>query len=269
MAPRLFENGMSDPLGHPAWGGYITRARLVSDVFEDLRPWYQRAATDMPMLLDGSSQPRDHWSVTMHLAEHLCGAFMRGLIEIEDHDRLLVTVFSHLPGSERACISWQVFRNWSDATQPKSAQDIARLVRFWRWRLDQLEGLPESDERREDLCGLTWFVCTPYVPNEDVLTLGLRTLDASRGEAAVDGAIWERLAHLADVDTSRTFRMAESLITGAFAQPYSISRSKETHHVLACAMAVDDGDTHERAVQLIHTLGERGYVEFGQLLEKC
>ncbi len=267
VASRLFENGTSDPLGCPAWGGYITHARLFNDVFADLRPWYQRAATDMPMLLDVSSQPGDHRSLTKHLAEHVCDAFMRGLIEIDDHDQLLATVFGHLPGSEHVHISWRIFRGWSDVTRPVGGQHIARLVQFWRWRLDQWEDLPESDVRQEDLRGLTWFVRTSYVPDEDVLTLGLRTLRASRGEATGYGAIWEPLARLADVDASRTFRMAELLIEAALDRPHPHITFEQTQHVLACALAADDADTRDRSVQLIHTLGERGYVEFGQLLE--
>ena len=125
---------------------------------------------------------------------------------------------------------------------------------------------------------------TPYVPDEDVLTLGLRTLRASRGEAIGYGAIWEPLARLADVDrkgglirfhepedrfvvASRTFRMAELLIEAALDRPYPHITFEQTQHVLACALAADDADTRDRSVQLIHTLGERGYVEFGQLLE--
>ena len=159
------------------------------------------------------------------------------------------------------------FRGWSDATRPVGAQHIARLVQFWRWRLDQWEDLPESDVRQDDLRGLTWFVRTPYVPDEDVLTLGLRTLRASRGEAIGYGAIWEPLARLADVDASRTFRMAELLIEAALDRPHPHITFEQTQHVLACALAADDADTRDRSVQLIHTLGERGYVEFGQLLE--
>ena len=136
-----------------------------------------------------------------------------------------------------------------------------------RWRLDQWEDLPESDVRQEDLRGLTWFVRTPYVPDEGVLTLGLRTLRASRGEAIGYGAIWEPLARLADVDASRTFRMAELLIEAALDRPHPHITFEQTQHVLACALAADDADTRDRSVQLIHTLGERGYVEFGQLLE--
>ena len=82
-----------------------------------------------------------------------------------------------------------------------------------------------------------------------------------------NGAIWEPLARLADVDASRTFRMAELLIEAALDRPHPHITFEQTQHVLACALAADDADTRDRSVQLIHTLGERGYVEFGQLLE--
>jgi hypothetical protein len=263
-AAVIFENGASEPLSHPTWGAYLTRARLYSDVFPDLRRWYVAAAASIPQTLRVSSDR--HWSLTQHLAEHIFWAYARGLIEITDDDRLLSTVFELVPTAERAHISWEVFRAFTDAKEPVPNQLAERVVRFWRWRLECLEQLPESDSRQEEFSGLTWLVCTPSLSDGDVLDLGLRTIEGSRGDAAARGTIWDRVGRLADADIDKAFRIAELLITAALGRPHPHVTLQQTERVLGRALAAGSAETRERGRRLVHTLGDRGYVEFGRLL---
>jgi len=126
--------------------------------------------------------------------------------------------------------------------------------------------LPQSDSRQEDLGGLTWLICTPYLSDADVLEVGLRTIEASRGNATARGEIWERLGRLADIDVDRTFRMAELLITAALDRPHPHITLEHTQRVLERALSAGNAETRARSKRLIHTLGERGYFEFGRLL---
>lgn len=265
-ASALFAYGTNDPLHHPAWGGYVTRATLYDDVFSDLREWYVVAVGDMPPVSEASTEGRDHWSVTQHIAEHVFGAYMRGLVEIGDADHLMQVVFDRLPAEERAHISWQVFRSWTDAKRPIPPAVVDRLVRFWRWRLEQIEGLSDSDSRTEDLKGLTWLICAPYVPDNDVLELGCRTVEASRGEAHARGAMWERLSQLGQVDIDRAFQIADRLVRTALSKPHPYVTLEQTERIFERALSSGGADTRERAERLIHTLGERGFTEFGRLL---
>ena len=268
-ASRLFESGTTDPLESPAWAAYLTRASLFNDVFNDLRGWYVQATTDMPALV-GDSGEREHWSVTQHLADHVFGAFMRGLIDLADDDRLIATVFEHLPAQERAHISWQAFRGGTDAKRPVSEALVERLLRFWRWRLEQLAAMPASGARQEELSGLTWLICTPYLPDREVLDLGFRTLELATGDAATRGAIWERLTTLVAVDVDGTFRMAELAIRAALDRPHPYITLEQTENVLQRALADGNPETRDAAMRLIHTLGERGHVESGRLLpQRC
>lgn len=267
-APRLFTGGTETPVRYPAWGAYVTRASMFRDVFRDLRPWYLRAAADMPILAKHDLK-RDQWSLTEHLAGHVFSAYIAGLIDIEDDDQLLVTVFANLPPQERAHISWQVFRNWTDSRQPIGEQTADRLLRFWRWRLDRLQDDPDSSATQQDLVGLAWFICTPFLPEGTVLELGYRTLKMSGGDAAAHGAIWERLTELCNVDVDRVFDMAELLVQGALSKPYAHITLDQTGAVLSRALKSSKEDTRDRAARLIHSLGDRGHVEFGRLLAEA
>jgi len=238
---------------------------LFSDVFKDLRPLYAKAAIDIPTLAQTAGK-REQWSVSGHLAEHIIGAFMRGLIDIGDSDDLMGTLFANLPPQERAHISWQVFRNWTDARQPISTRAVERLLRFWQWRLERLEESPNSEAKQQDLAGLTWLICTPSLPDRAVLDLGYRTLEMSKGEAAAHGTIWEGLTALSDVDVDRAFGMAELLVRSTLERPHPYITLQQTEGVLTRAVKARNPETRERALRLIHGLGDRGYVEFGRLL---
>jgi hypothetical protein len=267
-APALFDSGPSLPLEHPAWGAYLTRAPMYDHVFTDLRTWYAVAAAQIPTTLQATSGWRGPWSLTQALASHVFFAYLRGLLQIDDQDHLLATVFALVPAVERAQVSWQIFRSCSDATEPVPPAMLERVVQFWRWRLEQLEVLPESDSKQEDVSGLTWLICTPYLPDEEVLSLGLRTVVASAGQAVARSSIWERLATLVDVDVDRTFRIAELLIVTAMDRPHPHITLEQTAPVLERALCAGATETRERATRLIHTLGERGFIEFGQLLPR-
>lgn len=268
VVPVLFDKGATEPLEHPAWGGYITRAPLFTDVFADIRIWYERAASVIPATLAASTERRGQWSLTQHLGEHVFGAYMRGMLEIDGDDQLLETTFNRLPAEERAHISWQIFRSWTDTKRPVRPEAIQRLVSFWRWRLDRLAALPESESKTTDVEGLTWLMCTPYLPDSVVLDLGLETVTASRGQAGARGAVWEHLARLAEVDINKTFPIAEMLITAALRRQYGHITLKQTEVVLSRALRAESPETRERAIRLINSLGERGYIEFGRLLKE-
>lgn len=264
-APEIFAGGTTTPLQSPAWGAYVTRASMFSDVFKDLRAWYVKAAIDAPILVQHAGK-RDQWSITKHMAVHVFGAYMRGLIDIGDDDDLMTTVFANLPPQERAHISWQVFRNWTDSRQPISKRAVERLIRFWRWRLERLEELPNSEAKQQDVAGLTWLICTPSLPDQEILDLGYRTLEMSSGDAAAHGTIWERLTTLADVDIDGAFNMAELVVRWALQRPHPHITLGQTEGLLSRAIKARNPETRERAVMLIHRLGDQGFVEFGTLL---
>jgi hypothetical protein len=123
-----------------------------------------------------------------------------------------------------------------------------------------------SAGRHEDLSGLTWLICTPYLPDQAVLDLGFRTLELARGDAATRAAIWERLTGLAAVDVDRTFRMADVVIRAALERPHAYITFEHAESVLRRALTDGNSETREAARRLIHTLGERGHLEFGRLL---
>jgi len=190
-----------------------------------------------------------------------------GFVKVDDADGFVVTLFANLPASDRSYMSWQVFRNWTDTRHPVRREVVDRLIEFWRWRINELETQAHSDAVQEDLSGLTWLICTPQLPDDVSLELGLRTLEASRGQVAARGAIWERLRMLAEIDIDKTFRMVELIVIATLGRPYPHLELAHLEPILRPALASTSTATRENARRLVNTLGERGYIEFGRLLQ--
>lgn len=263
-AQRLFDGGARCPATRPIWAAYLTRSRFYENVFRDLRPWYVVAA-DAGTTGEVDQQDRD-WSPPRHLAMHVLTAVLWGLAEVGDPDGLVGRTFSNVTVADRSHAYWAVFRGWSDSDSKIDAELTTRLVRFWEWRLDQLEALDDEKERSEEAAGLKWLLAAPHVPAADALRLGRRTLDLIGDKLKDRGStLWERLAELSESDAGGAYEIAERLIQRALTQDYPYLPFERVAPTLRRALK-SDASIKDRAIRLIHTLGERGLFEYGKLL---
>lgn len=266
-AETLFEGGATTPGEHPTWGAYLARGGFYELVFRDLRAWYVRAADAAPDPTPGSE--RSDWSVSRNLAEHIVIAIVRGAAAVGDDDQLVERVFTHVRIEDRAHAYWSIFRGWSDAKAPVPEEFVERLVAFWEWRVSVLEGQPESDERADEADGLGWFLVTPYVAPTEAIRLGLRTLRLASDDRRTGGSAWERLGELARHDSVGTFELVELLSRRALASDYPYLPYPQVALPLRAALSAENGGTRVRARRLINDLGERGLLEFGELLNEA
>src|SRR6185437_4150952 len=263
-AEALFADGAGAPSQHPAWGAYLARGGFYDLVFRDLRPWYIRAADIAPDPTPGSE--RSDWSVSRNLAQHVIIAILRGDAAVGDDDQLVERVFSNVRIEDRAHAYWSVFRRWRDAKESVPDDFVRRLAAFWEWRVCVLEAQPESDERADEADGLTWFLVTPCIPPADAIRLGLRTLRLASDDRRTGGSAWQRLGELAQHDAVGTFELVELLARRALASDFPYLPYQQVAPPLRAALAAGDRDMRTRARRLINDLGERGLLEFGELL---
>lgn len=265
---RLFGGGAASPLTRPLWGAYVTWSRLYNNVFRDLRPWYVVAADVLDPGEGEAGSPDDTWSPSRHLVNHVLMALLRGIAAVGDSDQLVERTFSNANPTDRSHAYWGVFRSWSDSNGQINQEVTERLVRFWEWRLDQLETLEDPNIRRKEAIGLRWLIATPYVPTADSLRLGKRTLDLTGDDVEERGApLWERLAKLAELDAAGTYEIVELLIHEALARDYNYLPYPEVSSTLSRALKSDNAEIKKRAERLINTLGDRGLFTYGELLK--
>lgn len=262
----LFEGGDLLPLERPAWAAYITHAAFYDAVFRALRPWYVRGAAAAALAAKHDDVPDRHLSATSHLAQHAVIAVIRGQASPGDEDRFVEQVFGNVPVRDRAQAYWGIFRGWSDSEEAPGDELIARVVAFWKWRLASLAA-SATPEAKEEATGLGWLLRTPYIPSAVVVELGLETARLAQGELEFYSE-WERMRELAAADPDRALRIAELVLTAQLRQPHGFVPVDDVMPFLELVMRIGPDETKQRAVDLIHRLGERGYGQFGALLPR-
>lgn len=263
---RLLGDGTDDAARHPTWGAYLTRSKLYDTTFEQLRPWYARAAASA-RATEHDPEIDSEWTVEGGLAVHVQVAFMRGLAAVGDADALVENTFSNVAVEHRGYAYHHLFRGWNDSKAPLPDQLVARLETFWEWRLAHLERNPESPESIAEAKELMWFFLTLAVPPQVAIRLGKRTIALEKTVRRTGTSAWNRLGGLAAADPIGTFDVTEALVLREFGSEFPYFPYEELAHPLAAALASGDEPTRRRAERLIHRLGERGHLQFGALLK--
>lgn len=262
----LFANGATAPAQNPTWGAYLSRNDVYRDLFDELRPWYVRAAQAAPDPTFGSKGSES--SVSRNLAVHAITAIIRGFAAIGDSDGFVETVFDRVVGADKNRAYWTVFRTWSEARVAPPIKFGQRLVQFWEWRVTVLEGQPESSERLEEADALGWFLKTPHIPPQDAIRLGLRTIRLVGNTGKTTRSAWERLVELSRHDAGGTFEIAETMARAALSSGYPYLPFDVVGPVLSAALRSTIPETSAAARTLINDLGERGLLEYGKLLSE-
>lgn len=262
---RLLSEGSTDPATHPTWGVYLTRSKLYDATFQQLRPWYARAAASAKA--NGHDPDVDsEWTVEGGLALHVQIAYMRSLADLGDADALVENTFSNVAVDHRGYAYHHLFRGWNDSKVPIPDQMVGRLEAFWEWRLSQLERNPESLESIAEAKELMWFFLTLAVPPQVAIRLGKRTIALEKTTRRTGGSAWSRLAGLAQADPVGTFDLTEALVLREFGVDFPYLPYDELADPLRAVLKSDDEATRKRAERLINRLGEKGYVKFRELV---
>jgi hypothetical protein len=258
----LFEGGITDAQRRPVWGGYLTGPTYFSALFPLLRPWYAESARSLP---EETADASRSWSLMGHLVTHLAIATVRGDLPVEDADGLLVRALDRAHVERRTHAYWEIFRAWKDAEQSPPPEFISRLLAFWRARLDHLAS-SEISQSAEEAAGLGWFIVTPHLPAEDVLTLARRTLKVAKLETGLPD-LWMRMKELAEYDLAATLDIAELLFEQALAREYRYLPFDEVAPVLRIALRASAPELRGKAERLVHWLGENFSNDFRALIE--
>jgi hypothetical protein len=269
----LFSGGAEDPDHHPAWGAYLLRARVYDNAFSRLRRWYVHAARAMPVaaapvdVSDSAANQQREWTTGRALVSHVMVAVVRGLASLGDDDALVETTFARVPAVDRAHVCWQIYRDLSDADEAPPPELLERVLRFWEWRLTELEASPESRARDEEAEGLLWLFKTPHLPATEAVRLGRRALKISVPDHRTSTDAWQRLRELATDLPHEIFDLVEMFVEGELSKPFTYLPFDDVAPVLRLALASGVPDVVERATRLINRLGEKaGLHEYGRLL---
>lgn len=267
VAEDLFEDGMARPLEEPAFGSYLVLARLYRDGFQFMRPWLARhvvALEDVRDWEDSAEGHRDDWSLSRHFLEQAALAYIQGMLRPEDPDELLEKAFSAARPSDRGHFYWQLYRGWTDSDTAPPQDYVDRVVWLWRWRLEARDAQAVGQESEDE--GLMWLFLTPYLPAEQALELVSETVRLQTSTRGIRGLAWPRLAELVEIDAPSVLKITEEIVRLELAGEWPHFNQEELAPLLRSGLGSPDTETRERALSIIHTLGDRGWDGFGDLL---
>ena len=261
---RLLQRGIEDPVAHPGWTAYIVRDALYGAVFDELRPWYVRAASNAAMwkseLARVAQRPRE---VTKRFAGHLVTAFLRGWIRRGDDDGLLEIAYANLSPSDWGHAYFSTYRDFRDGDGAVPPAIIERLVELWEWRVAELTRKRGAEAAREEAKALGRFLSTPHIPAEAIVRLGLDTARLAEGRVMLD---WGGLLELAHSNPEGAFEIADAVLDGTLRARHGYVPVDEVKPFLRLVLRTTEAEVQERVRGLIDRLGERGYRDFKDLL---
>lgn len=263
---ELFSGGAESPLSRPIWAAYITRAQTYKNVFDALRHWYLVAAQIAGTPAGRISKEERDWSITRNLAIKVTIEMIRGSISIGDSDKLLETVFTNVPSPDKYQAYWNVFNWWSESSDAPPASFVERLGALWEWRLSEISKQPDHPDSIAEASGLSWLFKTQYIPAETLIRLGLPTIKLARGDIETYGA-WEKMLEISKIKPDETFEALEIIIQHELKSEYAYLPVEDVLPTLRTVLLAGGAETRKRATQLINRLGERGYLQFGELLD--
>ena len=193
-------------------------------------------------------------------------AVVRGVASVGDPDSLVETAVDRVPVDDLGHAYWTFFRGWTDAKKqgqiiPESM--VRKLVAFWTWRLECLEAQRQED-RIEEANHLLWFLRTPFIPTDDVIRLGKKTLALVRSPSRHIHLLWEQIAELSAHDPDEAFAMCALGVEIELASDYAHFDLSELAPVFSNAFVRGTADTGAAALYLLNKLGDAGFPEFGR-----
>lgn len=263
----LLDGGVTRASQNPLWLAYLTGSRVFEKPFSRFRRWYEETAASIgeAETLLGDHDDRD-FSMGYGLAKHVLIATLSGFSNLGDSDMLVEQTFRNVAVAERARTYWLIFRGWTDNPEKVPSAAVSRLVALWEWRLEQLEGMADDADRQAEADGLMWFFLVDLVGAADAIRLGVRTARLSTGERRTSGSAWERVSKLAEIDPIATFALTEVLVKQELDADFVYLPFEHAGPPLQAALRCPDVDTQNRARRLVNSIGERGRLEFGDLL---
>ena len=263
---RLFAGEFGPPRVNAGWGGYVTSQHFFASLFEELRPWYMKAALALPEDRSGGVEADRTWSPTRHLISHLGIAWLSGVASVDDQDELVKIAFARAASKDIAHFYWEIFRGWTDSSVPPDRERAERLLSFWKWRLQVLESLADTPERTEELSALGWLALIPWLSDAEVLPLLERTTDLVGGRFVMEHTLWERVGKLVLLEPDRGFAIAARILEAVMSSDYPFLNPADVRPVLQHALAAGSVTTKQAARDLINRLGERGIARLDDLL---
>jgi hypothetical protein len=256
---EVIENDPKVAYGWAAWNMFLRTAQPNIEYYRLLRSQFGYA-------VDQASQVQENDQLSAgpfgQLSEHLVILYGRGQLALDDDGAILKRLLTKAkPAIRIHAMEFIGLSLWREKVNlPTDAQE--RLMALWDWYWTHGGEVDAKTDPTSHTFGY-WFVCDTFDSQwaldrlEQFVTVVPKP-DPSEEIAAI-------LAKIATIDLARALRILRQLIVGDDENWRVYSWRSHAQRILATGIA---GNANERdqAIEIVHYLGKRGFVEFRDLL---
>jgi hypothetical protein len=249
-------------LWRAAWNTYIIFCEPFNNTYQALASIYRLA---VERLAPHSHGARSILLPEKRLAEHLMAYYWRGQLPLGDGDELLSRFYEKASAGLRGEALEHVGRSLRASHDEIPAVIMDRLRKLWDARLTLARSASSIEEFGEELSNFGWWFASGKFDEEWALTQLVEVIETWKG-AEPAHLVAKRLAEIAGRRPGQAVRALAGLVK-ADAKGWRLAGFRsEAQSILVCALGSGDQQARQRAVDLIHHLGERGNFEYGELL---
>ena len=243
-----------------AWDTYIAFCKPYDNVIDVLHEQYAAAIDRVTVERHGKliADPN------RQLAEHLMTYYWRGKLDLDDMGGLLSRFWSKSPALIRGHALEFLGRSLEHTKEAVPSHILERLKVLWEKRLNDAKASGAPDAYRDEMAAFGYWFISGKFDDAWAMTQLLESLKLSqktKQEHSVIGKI-AKLVHNIPCESVQCLE----LIAKGDREGWKIHQSRdEARSILAAALRTPAASLAEN---LIHYLGSRGYIDFGDLLKK-
>ena len=233
-----------------AWDAYIGFNNLYKDVFALLKPQYKKAIN----LISKSENETLHFSRQKSLVEHLCYAYIYGLIDLKSGDQLLNSFFGNANDDLRGHVAFWLSKAFGELDLDRDHPVWKRMWKLWKARVNSSEN-DDRSYKNEISEYMRWIKNVP-LSFEEIEPILQETI-----EYLEDGyhfrLVLDYLVLHCENNPYKTVLLFHRLLRRKGEAWFSIDDA-DAGKILRTAVKSEDDKAVNQAVLVINLLGEQG-----------
>lgn len=258
---REIEDTPGNALGWAAWNSFLFANRPHKEFYDILRDQYGYAVDQLKDIKD--EKDYQEGKPFHRLGEHLMVLYWRGGLDLETDNGILARLLTQSPITVRNNAIMFIGRSLHQTEGDIPPDILERLQSLWEWYWANVGKKDASSTPESSVFGW-WFGSGKFPPEWSLPNMMKFAQTVPCPDP--DHIIAEQLAKHAEAYPKECVTIVTSMINGDNEGWRTHSIQSSAREILTHGMRAG-GEAKQLAEKAIDTLGRRGYVEFGELLQ--